>query len=449
MTDPRVRRIFIPPQSLTLADLLGRDAVARRFTDAGMASSPAGAKADMIVRAAGTLLEAGHPRGARAFAVHAPGRIEVLGKHTDYCGGRSLLCAVDHGICMVAVAKTDATIRIHGSDNQTASFALSREIQPVMGHWSNYAMTAARRVAMNFPTAKIGLDVAIESDLPMAAGLSSSSALVTGLFVLLAQSNALAETPSFDTAFRTLEDVAAYCGCIENGSSFGKLIGDRGVGTFGGSQDHTAILCCKPGVISRYRFGPIAHEGDIPLPDDLRFAIINSGVIAQKTGNALALYNEVAARARRVVRLWNESTGQSCPDLNGVFTANADAPQRLDQLLKTLDAAEEQSLRLRIEQFRAEAGNLIPAAAEALHLGQWDRLGELVDASQYLAETHLRNQIPETIALQRDARGAGALAASAFGAGFGGSVWALIRQDDPVPPHACLTRPSIPLTTLD
>jgi galactokinase len=52
----------------------------------------------------------------------------------------------------------------------------------------------------------------------------------------------------------------------------------------------------------------------------------------------------------------------------------------------------------------------------------------LVDRSMQNAETMLHNQIPETIFLARTAREMGAIAASAFGAGFGGSVWALIRR---------------------
>ena len=55
--------------------------------------------------------------------------------------------------------------------------------------------------------------------------------------------------------------------------------------------------------------------------------------------------------------------------------------------------------------------------------------GELVAGSQAGAEKLLRNQVPETMWLVREARALGALAASAFGAGFGGSVWALISRD--------------------
>ena len=47
-----------------------------------------------------------------------------------------------------------------------------------------------------------------------------------------------------------------------------------------------------------------------------------------------------------------------------------------------------------------------------------------------MAETHLGNQVPETVTLQRSARELGAVAASAFGAGFGGAVWALVPESE-------------------
>jgi galactokinase len=89
-----------------------------------------------------------------------------------------------------------------------------------------------------------------------------------------------------------------------------------------------------------------------------------------------------------------------------------------------------QRLRDRFEQFLMESYEIIPQAAEALARADLGTFGALVDRSQHGAETLLRNQVPETIALAHLARGEGAHAASAFGAGFGGSVWALSGAAD-------------------
>ena len=85
------------------------------------------------------------------------------------------------------------------------------------------------------------------------------------------------------------------------------------------------------------------------------------------------------------------------------------------------------ALLRRFEQFLGENEEIIPAACAALARGDIGRFGALVDQSQKLTEELLQNQVPQTIYLARAARQGGAVAASAFGAGFGGSVWALVK----------------------
>jgi galactokinase len=97
------------------------------------------------------------------------------------------------------------------------------------------------------------------------------------------------------------------------------------------------------------------------------------------------------------------------------------------QPLEMLRTAADSSLA-RFEQFVEESEVIIPTAGDALGAGDLERFGRLVDRSQELAVRALRNQVPETIELARLARELGAVAASAFGAGFGGSVWALVEE---------------------
>jgi len=86
-------------------------------------------------------------------------------------------------------------------------------------------------------------------------------------------------------------------------------------------------------------------------------------------------------------------------------------------------------LEARLGQFFDETFVFVPQAAAALAAGDLGTFGALVDRSQAGAERALENQIAETIHLQRFARELGAEAASAFGAGFGGSVWAMVPAD--------------------
>ena len=121
--------------------------------------------------------------------------------------------------------------------------------------------------------------------------------------------NGLRRAPEYRGGIDGPESLAGYLATIENGRSFGALAGDRGVGTFGGSEDHTAILCCRPDTLSQYRFGPVARERDVPMPADHAFVVAFSGVVAEKTGAALdALQPRVAVGGRRA-RRWRAASG--------------------------------------------------------------------------------------------------------------------------------------------
>src|SRR4029453_10540717 len=105
-----------------------------------------------------------------------------------------------------------------------------------------------------------------------------------------------------------------------------------------------------------------------------------------------------------------------------------DAADRLRALTdRAPDSGERAALRSRLEHFLVENHEILPAALTALDANALDDFGRLVDRSQEAAERLLGNQVPETSSLAALARTNGALAASAFGAGFGGSVWALVE----------------------
>ena len=354
-----------------------------------------------------------------------PGRLEFLGKHTDYCGGPSLLCAVERGFAVASALRSDPRVRIvDAMSGEQAAAELSDALVVRPGHWSNYPFTVMRRVARNFPNARRGIDLAFASNLPSAAGLSSSSALIVGSFLALSEANGLAERADYRAEIRSTEDLAGYLGAVENGSSFGALAGDSGVGTQGGSQDHTAILCAREGALVQYAFAPIRFEGAVALPDELRFVVAASGVAAAKTGNALALYNRASATAAAALEAWRSATGSMASTLAAALADAPDGMQRFRQVLHDRD-----DLLRRVEQFAREA-TLVRDAGDALARGDLERLGRLVDESQAGAERLLGNQVPETITLARRARELGAVAASAFGAGFGGSVYALVASRD-------------------
>ena len=95
----------------TLNSLKDQDAVKHRMTEAGLTPSVGEEKAKLFRKAALALASGGANTGSSACAWYVPGRIEVLGKHTDYAGGRSLTAAVTQGFCAIASSAMIRTSR--------------------------------------------------------------------------------------------------------------------------------------------------------------------------------------------------------------------------------------------------------------------------------------------------------------------------------------------------
>ena len=387
-----------------------------------------------------SLDEAGAPReGRRTWVV--PGRIEVLGKHVDYAGGRSLLCTVERGIVVMAAPRTDRNVVLRDARRRESTvvpldvspFPASQSPMP----WTIYPRTAIRRLQRNFGDRVIGADIALASNLPPASGVSSSSALMVGMTLALAGLSGITTDERWQRCLAPRTSLAGYVGALENGASFGELEGERGVGTLGGAQDQTAILCCAPGKLDVFGWTPVRHERAVPWPTDHVFVIAVSGVVAAKAGGARDRYNRVARTAHRLVAAWN-AQGGSAHTLYDAFTEAAegsvitDVPLALREAARAGADAEFNAAHLdaRLQQFFAETWQHVPDAASALERRDLTTFGTIVAASQRGAEVALENQIAETMRLVSLARGAGAVAASAFGAGFGGSVWAMVPESE-------------------
>ncbi len=396
---------------------------------AGFGEAEAGRREALFERARSGLR--GDP-GAVEIALHAPGRIEFLGKHTDYAGGRSLVCATEQGIAFAARPRPEPLlVVIDAVSGESRRIEIDPAVPPRPGDWGNYAITVVRRLARDFPIAWQGADVAFASDLPRAAGVSSSSALVVGLALVLLERAGIRETERFRSAIPDLEHLAGYLGALESGRPFGGFDEYEGVGTMSGSQDQTAILCSRPGALVRYGWDPVRFEGAVPLPAGFEFVIASSGVVAEKTGRALEHYNAIA---RTTAEIWAVvgHAADGAPTLGAALDRGPESADRFREIIATREVDPERRDRMlrRLQQLDRETRVLIPAAADALARGDLAELGQVVAASQAGAERGLGNQIPETISLARTARQFGAVAASAFGAGFGGAVWALIASTD-------------------
>ena len=356
-----------------------------------------------------------------------PGRIEVLGRHTDYAGGRTLVCAVDRGFLFAAAANRLGRVRLfeESSEFEPVEFPLRPSITPPVGRWANYPMTMARRLARNFGSYLTGADIALHSTLPVGSGMSGSSALMMVTFTAVAALNRLQNREDFRRNLPSPVDLAVYLACAENGQGYRGLAGGQGVGTFGGSEDHAAILMGRAGVLSLFAFRPASLLAEVPWPRSWRLVVAFSGVRAEKTREALEKYNLVSRRASLAVARYNEGTGRSFSSVREIVE---DARAATDaRWLEKLDEGAEDGLCLadRVRQFMLEDQRHLPAALRAIAAKDNEGMGAALSRTHRASKRYLWNIAAEIDWLQRAAMRLGAAGASGFGAGFGGSILAL------------------------
>jgi galactokinase len=439
---------------------MGGARAAERLVELGLSPAERAAKQSLfdLTLSGFDELDAGSPE--HAFWV--PGRLEVFGKHTDYAGGRTLVGAVPRGFAVAIARRTDRRIHVVDAarrqgmmlDSGALEAPAGAGVERALTGWRNYVQTVVGRLRRNFPDLEIGANIVFASDLPRASGMSSSSALMVGVAAALGRIAQLDSRPEWVANIRTALDAASYYACIENGMPFGTLTGDAGVGTHGGSEDHAAIVTGKSGRLSAFAFVPMRHASDVALPDGWRFVLTPSGVAADKTGGAKGPYNNVARGAGALLGLWNESGGHAS-SLAAALAASPDAAAHLGDLASRsrVDGWPAGALMKRLEHFLREDAR-IPLAVAAFRSADTAALGAISTESQRDAEILLDNQVPETVALARAARALGAFAASSFGAGFGGSVWALVDREAAVEfasrwhPRAFVAQPAPPLSEL-
>lgn len=250
------------------------------------------------------------------------------------------------------------------------------------------------------------------------------------MFLALDWANGLSRRDEFRRDLPTTEALAGYLGSIESGRDFASLAGDIGVGTLSGSQDQTAILCGRSESLVQYAFCPVRYEATVPLPAGHVFAIASSGVHAEKSAGAQEQYNAEARKATAAAALWRRQTGRRDPMLGDIVARGTDTVARLREIIRGAPAGAFSSAELlaRVDQFVAETQEIIPATADALARGDLASVKQLVARSFAGADRGLCNQVAETRWLVEAMR-EDAVAASAFGAGFGGSVWALVPAE--------------------
>jgi galactokinase len=326
--------------------------------------------------------------------VSAPGRVNLIGEHIDYHNLPVLPMALRRSIRIQFQARADCRIRVTSGVYGHREFDWTPGLTPVArGDWENYLRAAAQAIGGKWGVMN-GIDAAIESDLPAAAGLSSSSALIVAVTLALLRANR--REASFEELMEILPD------------------GEQFVGTRGGGMDHAASLASRAGCATLIGFAPLTVE-HIPIPADWAFLVADSLQVAEKSGAVRERYNAVRTAGTEALR----ETG---------FASYAEAIRgRSEEELCRLAAARHLPpafLHVVTEAFR------VRAAVEAMQADDAGRFGRLLLASHESLRDRLEISCPALDRLVEAAMDSGAVGARLTGGGFGGCAVVFCRRGD-------------------
>src|SRR5213595_2387024 len=337
--------------------------------------------------------------------VRAPGRVNLIGEHIDYCGLPVFPMALRQSVRIAFQPRSERETRLVNRDSRFApsAFVMSESIPPApAGDWGNYARAAARALAERFPDLR-GVDALVDSDLPIAAGLSSSSALVVAMALALMHANGVT-VPS-----------------LELMELLGR--GERYVGTAGGGMDQAIILGARAGCASRIDFHPLRLT-PTAVPADWQFIVAWSLVHAEKSGAARQAYNQRTRQCDEARRLVAQRLGQRADVTYPALLAAAP----VEQLLQVAETNLTGVLARRFRHVVTEESRVRQAEA-ALAARELAAFGQLLDASHRSLRDDYEVSHAELDRLVELAREAGAAGARLTGAGFGGSIVALCRVE--------------------
>ncbi|MDO8378521.1 galactokinase, partial [Phenylobacterium sp.] len=326
--------------------------------------------------------------GAAPRLFQAPGRINIIGEHTDYSGGFVLPAAIDRWCAAAAAPNDRATLRVAsatvGEEVELDLAALARR-----GDWTDYVAGVAATL-LQAGVAVAGADLLIESDVPMGAGVSSSAALeVAVTLALLALAGREADGRQVALWAQAAENnfVGVPCGIMDQFASAN--------GVAGGA----VMLDCRS-----LQATP-AH-----LPEGARFLLVNSMAERRLASGAYRARREDCEAAAATLGV---------PSLRDVGLAD------LPAALARLDGGPARRCRHVVSE-----NARVLAAMKAMALGDLPGLGRLMDQSHQSLSDDMEVSLPVLDRLARIARATpGVHGARMMGGGFGGCVIALADQD--------------------
>ncbi|WP_151082337.1 galactokinase [Nocardioides cynanchi] len=322
-----------------------------------------------------------------AVVASAPGRVNLIGEHTDYNGGLCLPLALPQRTTVRLETRSDPRLRLR-SRQESDGWEGAVEDRPT--GWAAYVagvVAALRADGDDVP----GFDAEIDSDVPLGAGLSSSAALECATAVAVA---ALIGLDLDDPGRRRL---AAACIRAENDY----------VGAPTGGMDQTVAMLARPGHALLLDFaGDDVTQVPVPLP------LEDAGLVLLVTDTRVSH------------TLTDGSYGDRRTECRAAAAAlGVTELSRAD--LRRVEAMADLVLRRRARHVLTE-NDRVRSAVALIGAGDWTGLGRVLDASHVSMRDDFEISCRELDLAVTAARGAGALGARMTGGGFGGSAVALV-----------------------
>ena len=321
---------------------------------------------------------------APQITTSAPGRVNLIGEHTDYNGGAVLPAALQRRI-HVALARQQAPSVIIKSTR--FDDLIERPLGDTKrGDWTDYAMGAFWKAA-ELGWLDGGVKLHIESDIPDGAGVSSSAALITAI---------LRAAASVGEATPTAVEVAKHARAVENDY----------IGMPCGIMDQMAVGLADHGKALALNTSDLSYEV-IDIPEDWGIAVIHSGVRRELAdGRYKARFEECQAAADYL------KTDQLCHLSEAQVKTLAEMPD---------------PLRKRARHVMTEHRRAVDASA-AMKAGELNTFANLMNESHLSYSQDFEASTPVIDALVNDALKIGAKGARLTGGGFGGCIVALVEK---------------------
>lgn len=326
----------------------------------------------------------------------APGRVNLIGEHTDYNEGFVLPFAIDRRTVVALGARDDRRVRVASTfADELAEIDLDALAPDALSGWSAYPLGVAWAFSeFGADLAAVpGVDLFIDSDVPVGAGLSSSAAIESAVAL------ALNDVWRLGLDRRTLARVGQRAENVAVGAPTGIM--DQSASLLG-QVDHAVFLDCRTLESELVPLG-LAEAG-------LAILVIDTGV---KHSHATGGYGERRAACER---------GAAAMGASSLRDLTVDDLPRAQQLLDDVTFR-------RIRHVITENQRVLDTVAVLRAQGA-SAIGELLDASHRSMRDDFEISVPELDLAVETAVGAGAIGARMTGGGFGGAAIALVRVDD-------------------